>query len=102
MNTLLRLYPGDIFALLVLNVLVQVTTIVVVAWALETLFARRNAATAHTVWLFALLCILLSPLTSVAVYHTGAPVFIIPLTSEFRTPPELQPLRRLHETEICG
>ena len=64
MNTLLRMYPGDGWAVLIANVLVQVTVVILMAWLLARLGSRWNAAWRHTVFFVALLCVLASPLLS--------------------------------------
>ena len=62
MNVLLRIYPGDAWALMSANVLVQVTVVILTAWLLARLGSRWNAAWRHSICLVALVCVLASPL----------------------------------------
>jgi beta-lactamase regulating signal transducer with metallopeptidase domain len=81
MSFLLRLYPGDAFALLSANVLVQATAIMLLALAVSVLLRRASAAARYGVCLAALCVLLLSPLTSWAADRAGLSVARIPLPS---------------------
>ena len=48
MNILLRMYPGDDWAFLIANVLVQVTVVILTAWLFARLGSRWNAAWRHS------------------------------------------------------
>ena len=64
MSILLRMYPGDAWALLIVNVLVQVTVVSLAAWLLARLGSRWNAAWRHSIYFVAIICVLASPMLS--------------------------------------
>jgi beta-lactamase regulating signal transducer with metallopeptidase domain len=72
MNTLLRMYPGDDWAVLAANVVVQVTVVTLAAWLLVRLGGRWNAAWRYMAWLAALGCVLASPALACLMQGTGA------------------------------
>jgi beta-lactamase regulating signal transducer with metallopeptidase domain/protein involved in polysaccharide export with SLBB domain len=59
-----KLDPGDAVVSLTINVLVQIAVVVVLAWAIATIFARRRAAVRHGIWLAALGCVFVSPIAA--------------------------------------
>ena len=73
MNVLLRMYPGDAWAFLIANVLVQVTVVVLMAWLLARLGSRWNAAWRHSIYMVALICVLASPALSWIMQASGFP-----------------------------
>jgi beta-lactamase regulating signal transducer with metallopeptidase domain len=64
MNFFLHLYPGDKFAMLAVNVLLQATVVILAAWLLSRLAFPRRAAVRHGLWLAALIFVLISPATA--------------------------------------
>jgi WD40 repeat protein/beta-lactamase regulating signal transducer with metallopeptidase domain len=64
MSTLLRVYPGDALALLMANMLVQATVVILAAWLLARLGSRWNAARRHSIYVLALVFVLVSPVLS--------------------------------------
>jgi hypothetical protein len=81
MSALLKLYPGDGPALFALSVLVQATVLLALAWLVSRLIARRNAAARYAVWLVALACVLLSPVTTWAADRAGFALIRLPRTA---------------------
>ena len=71
MNMLLRMYPGDAWAFLIANVLVQVTVVILAARLLARLGSRWNAAWRHSIYMVALVCVLASPVLSWVMQATG-------------------------------
>jgi beta-lactamase regulating signal transducer with metallopeptidase domain len=71
MTLLTRLYPGDEFCVVALNVIVQVAVISLLALLASRTIARRNAALRHCILLSALLWIPLSPLAASHLRRTG-------------------------------
>ena len=61
MSVLLRMYPGDGWALLIAQVLVQVTVVILAAWLLARLGSRWNAAWRYSIYGVAVVCVLVSP-----------------------------------------
>lgn len=61
MNDLLRLYPGDGFALTSGVGVLQITLVLLAGILLCRLLARRNAAARYGICLVALLCVLTGP-----------------------------------------
>lgn len=61
MSTLMRMCPGDGFAVLAANVFVQATLVISLAWCLTRFGSRWNAAWRHSVYLSALVFVLASP-----------------------------------------
>lgn len=71
MSILLRMYPGDAWALLIANVLVQVTVVILAAWLVARVAGRWNAAWRHSIYLVAILCVLASPVLAWAMQASG-------------------------------
>jgi beta-lactamase regulating signal transducer with metallopeptidase domain len=71
MSALLRMYPGDGWLIIAVNVLVQITAIILTAWLLARVGYRWNAAWRHTIFVVALLCVLASPLLSWVMQANG-------------------------------
>ncbi len=71
MNLLLRLYPGDACAYLIGSVAVQIAAVVLVAALLAQIGTRLGAAWRHSVWLTALVCVLLSPVLTCTLNAVG-------------------------------
>ena len=69
MSVLLRICPGNACALLIANVLLQVTVVILAAWLLARLAGRWNAAWRHAIYLVALVCVLATPRAVVG--HAG-------------------------------
>lgn len=71
MSILMRICPGDTWALLIANVLLQVTVIALSALLLARLVSRWNAAWRQSIYLAAIICMLASPLLSFAMQAGG-------------------------------
>jgi beta-lactamase regulating signal transducer with metallopeptidase domain len=69
----------DWLMLLGANVLAQILLIVLLAWALGRTAARHDPVTRHGVWLCALVCVLLSPLTAWVMDFAGVTLIAIPV-----------------------
>ena len=91
MSILLRMYPGDAWAFLIANVLVQVTVVILTAWLLARLGSRWNAAWRHSIYLVALVCVLASPVLSWVMQATG--IALVTLRPSVPTAPPAEPAR---------
>ncbi len=91
MSIFLRMYPGDAWALLIVNVLVQVTVVILAAWLLARLSNRWNAAWRHTVYLVALVGVLASPLLSSIMQANGVALATLRLSAPAVLPAEPKP-----------
>ncbi len=91
MSILLRVYPGDAWALLIVNVLVQVMVVTLAAWLLAGLGSRWNAAWRHSIYLVALVCVLASPVLSSAMQAAG--IALVTLRPPVPTAPPAEPAR---------
>jgi len=60
MTSLLQLYPGDHYVAWAVSVLLQATAVLLIAWTLAGLLARRNPAAQYATWLVALALLFLS------------------------------------------
>lgn len=89
MNALVRMYPGDAWAFLIANVLVQVTVVILMAWLIARLGSRWNAAWRHSVYLVALVCVLGSPLLSSVMQANG--IALVTLQPAVSTAPAIAP-----------
>ncbi|MHB1037203.1 MAG: M56 family metallopeptidase [Pirellulales bacterium] len=100
MSLLVRMYPGDAWAFLVANVLVQVTVVIVTAWLLARLGGRWNAAWRHGIYLVALISVLASPVLALVMQATGVSLVTLrssePTTSP--TEPACVPTARVPES----
>ncbi|MBN2024500.1 MAG: M56 family metallopeptidase [Pirellulales bacterium] len=88
MSILLRIYPGDSWAFLVANVLVQVTVIILAARLLARLGSRWNAAWRHSIYLVAIICVLASPALSWVMQTTSISLVTFPLSVPTTSPAE--------------
>jgi len=79
MRALLDFYPGDQTAVLMLNVAVQIAGVVLLAWMLSRLLARRNPAAHYVIWLCALACVSVGPLAAWAFQRTQWSLVRLPL-----------------------
>ncbi len=91
MSILLRMYPGDAWAFLIANVLVQVTVVILTAWLMARLGSRWNAAWRHSIYLVALICVLASPALSWMMQTTG--IALVTLRPSVPTAPPAEPAR---------
>lgn len=71
MSMLIRMCPGDAWASLIANVLVQVTVVILAACLLGRLGSRWNAAWRHRVYSVTLVCVLVIPLMSSVMQASG-------------------------------
>ncbi len=93
-----QMYPGDGFALLALNITVQVCGVVLLAKVMS-LCVRRNAAARHAIWLCALACVTISPLLAWAMHHVDLPVLRwSPLTRTLQPVDAPQPHRAVTDS----
>lgn len=70
--------PGSYFGRLALQVIAQVTGVILVAAVLSETFLKRRAALRHRLWLCCLACILLGPPLAIVLDHAGIALEIIP------------------------
>lgn len=100
MSTLLRLYPGDGWALLIGNVLAQVTAVTLAAWLLARFGRRWGAALRYRICLVAMICVLASPALAWMMEASGVALVAIrapePGAPSVETPPA-EPLALLPE-----
>ena len=89
MNLLLRMYPGDAWAILAANVLVQATVVIFAARLVARLGSRWNAAWRHSIYWVALLCVLASPILSTAMQASG--FTLLTLHSSSHSAPTTEP-----------
>lgn len=89
MGTLLRIYPGDAAAFLMVNVLLQVTLVLLVAWLWMRLGNRGNAAGRHSIGVVALVCVLASPLLSWGMRASGVALLTLRPAVPFPPPAAL-------------
>jgi uncharacterized protein (TIGR03067 family) len=82
MSFLMNFYPGDNFIFLTINVLLQVSTVILVAWLLARFAFRNNAAVRHNVWLFALSLVFISPITAYIADAAGLRILTISMPME--------------------
>ena len=99
MTFLSRLYPGDVFGPVAINVIVQVAIIALLAVIASRTFARRNAAFRHCVLLSALLWIVVSPLATARFSRAG--IFTIHLAPT-HTPPAAAALNEISPEHSLG
>jgi beta-lactamase regulating signal transducer with metallopeptidase domain len=78
---------------IILNVVLQITLIVVVTSLIGRILFRRYAAARHALWLGAMTMVLLSPVSAVVVHRFGFSLIDIPLISSEMFP--LEPPRTL-------
>ena len=79
MKALLDFYPGDQTVVLIVNVAVQIAGVVLLAWMLSRLLARRNPAAHYVIWLCALACVSVGPLAAWAFQQTQWSLVRLPL-----------------------
>ena len=97
MRTLLELYPGDHIALSAASILVQVTVVMLLAWAVTHWVTRRVAAARHDVWLCALLGVLSSPLIAYTLDRAGVSIVRLPLLPAEQVE-QVEPAKVVEET----
>ena len=73
MNWIEQFAPGSDFGRLALQVIAQVTGVILVAAVLSATFLKRRAALRHRLWLCCLACILLSPAFAIVLDREGLP-----------------------------
>ncbi len=102
MNTFLRMYPGDGCAVLIANLLVQVTVVILAAWLLGRLGSRWNAAWRHTVFFAALVCVLASPALSWVMQKNGIALVTLrpPAQTARSVEPTHVPVARVPESTL--
>jgi beta-lactamase regulating signal transducer with metallopeptidase domain len=71
MSLFLRVYPGDTWALLTANALIQATAVILAAWLLARLGSRWNAAWRYSIYLAAILCVLATPALAWIMQQSG-------------------------------
>ncbi len=97
------MYPGDAWAFLVVNVLVQVTVVILAARLLTRLGSRWNAAWRHSIYLVALVCVLASPVLSSAMQAAGIALGVRPQIEALLTAEQLTALRDIvYRSEAAG
>ncbi len=87
MGLLLQLYAGDDWAWLVGSVAIQIAAVVLVAGALAKIGRRAGAAWRHSVWLTALVCLLLSPVFTCLLDAAGITVIAVRQSVRPASPP---------------
>lgn len=85
MKLLLELYPGDFWALLTANVLLQIAVVVLLACVLVVGIARRAPATRHAIWLCALVCVVCSPILAFTLNGLGITLIPVRLLLEVKS-----------------
>jgi beta-lactamase regulating signal transducer with metallopeptidase domain len=83
------MYPGDAWAFLIANVLVQVTVAILMAWLLARLGSRWNAAWRHSIYVVAVTCVLASPVLSWVMQAAG--IALVTLQPPLPTAPATAP-----------
>ena len=78
MNWIEQFAPGSYFGRLALQVIAQVTAVILVAAVLSSMFLKRRAAVRHRLWLCCLACILLSPAVAIVLDRFGIALEMIP------------------------
>jgi beta-lactamase regulating signal transducer with metallopeptidase domain len=78
---------ADALVLLGANVLTQILLVVLLAWALTRIVARRDPAVRHGIWVCALFCVLASPAAAWIMDATGITLVAIPLRAAQLAPP---------------
>jgi hypothetical protein len=78
MNWIEQFAPGPYFGWLMLQVIAQVTGLVLVAAVLSATVLRRSAAMRHRAWLCCLVCVLLSPAVAIVLDRFGMALEVIP------------------------
>jgi len=76
------LYPGDDVTLLVVNVLIQVTAVILLTMFVVRKFLRRQAAAGHAAWLACLAFVAVCPLIVFAANRSGMSIVSLPLGAE--------------------
>ena len=72
--------PGHYFGWLALEVMLQVTAVILVAAIAARTVLKRRAAVRHGLWLCSLVCVFLSPAVAVALDRAGIALAVIPWT----------------------
>ncbi len=78
MNWIEQFAPGSYFGRLALQVIAQVTGVILVAAVLSATVLKRRAAVRHRLWLCCLACVLLSPAFAVVLDRFGIALEMIP------------------------
>ena len=78
MNWIEQFAPGSYFGRLALQVIAQVTGVILVAAVLSATLLERRAAVRHRLWLCCLACILLSPAVAIGLDCFGIALEMIP------------------------
>ena len=97
MNLLMPFYPGDAFVMLAANVLAQIAVVVVLAWIISLLLARRRPAVRHAIWFSALGCVLLSPAAAYFAAKADRPLLALRLLPRAATSG-----KNVHDTSLTG
>jgi len=79
MSWLLEVYPGDAAVVAVAGVAAQAAAVVLLAWMISRLLARRNPAARYGVWFCALACVALGPLAGWCLRQADVSVVRLPL-----------------------
>ena len=87
MNFLTNLYPGDSVMGMVAVTVMQVTVVLLLAELATALLRRRNAAVRYSVWLCALMCVLIAPAVTYLVNRSGLSLVEIPVLASGSTQP---------------
>lgn len=75
------LYPGDDVTVLVLNLLIQITAVILLTTFVARKFLRRSAAAAHAAWLTCLAFVAACPFIMFAGNRAGISVVSLPLAA---------------------
>ncbi len=91
MSWLLQYYPGDGFLQIAVNVLLQATLVMLLAFVVSRLFLRRSAAARYGLWLCAMVYVLLSPAVAWSVNRAEVSLIRISFTHGGTPQPESLP-----------
>ncbi len=95
MTVLQQLYPGDEVASFAIRVLLEVSSVTLAALLFARAFARKNPALRHGVCVCALFCVLLAPISTMALQRAGWRTFQIQLDHETAALPGSESLPRM-------
>ena len=87
MNALTNLYPGDSVMGMVAVAVLQVTVVLLLAELATSLLRRRSAALRYSVWLCALICVLIAPAVTYLAKRSGLSLLEIPVPVSRSTQP---------------
>ena len=108
MNALLRLYPGDGYLVWVANVLLHATVVLVVAWCMAIVVARKHAAARYATWFVGLVLLFITPWTAYLAVFSGVGLAEVPLAiattqeSQITVPEAEAPMQDLVPEPLSG